>query len=147
MTFHEYSRLRRDAVSAGAIQSVLDAITTRFHQAHGGKGSGIGVRVRTYVGGLPPRRIYRSMLAHEVRARKYGVPYDLVDYRDVYRDDHGTCGICGQPVGFDEFVVDHIIPMSDGGPHLRHNLQAAHLSCNAKKGRKHGTPKALSAAG
>ncbi len=34
------------------------------------------------------------------------------------------------------FSVDHVTPISLGGPDLRSNVQASHLGCNLKKGAK-----------
>lgn len=73
-------------------------------------------------------------LAHEARARKAGIVYDLIDLREVYAKTNGVCGICGLAVSFDEFAVDHIDPVSKGGPHLLWNLQPAHKACNSRKG-------------
>lgn len=39
-------------------------------------------------------------------------------------------------------TVDHIIPLIDGGPHCRHNMQILTLSANSAKGTKYG-PKEL----
>lgn len=87
-----------------------------------------------YKGGPPPRRLRRMQIAHEGRARKAGVPWDTVDLRGVYRHHDGLCGICKAPVSLEEFTIDHIIPLSRGGPHLFENLQPAHKACNSRKG-------------
>jgi 5-methylcytosine-specific restriction endonuclease McrA len=99
-------------------------------------GSVAHYREHRYRGGPPPVRIKRMQLGHEVRARKYGVDWDIIDLRVVYTNAAGICGICGLPVGIDEFVIDHIVPMSKGGPHLQSNLQPAHCACNNKKGNR-----------
>lgn len=91
-----------------------------------------------YKGGPPPKRIYRMQLAHEVRARKAGVPWDMVDLREVYRHHDGLCGICREPVSLEEFTIDHVIPLSKGGAHLFENMQLAHKGCNSSKGNKVG---------
>lgn len=91
-------------------------------------------REHKYRGGPPPQRLKRMQLAHELRARKAGVRWDMVDLREVYRRHNGICGICLRPVGFEEFTVDHIIALANGGPHLLQNLQPAHASCNSAKG-------------
>lgn len=88
----------------------------------------------TYSGGLPPLRVRRMQSAHEGRARRLGLQWDSVDLRRVYEHWKGVCGICGHPVGFDEFTVDHIVPVSRQGPHVFDNLQPAHSSCNSSKG-------------
>ena len=46
----------------------------------------------------------------------------------------GKCGICGKP--FNEFHIDHIIPLSRGGSNTIGNLQLTHSTCNLKKGSK-----------
>lgn len=91
-------------------------------------------REHRYVGGPPPRRIKHMQLAHETRARKLGIPYDLIDLRTVYAHHHGICGICHESVSLETFTIDHIVPVSRGGPHLFENLQPAHRACNSLKG-------------
>ncbi|RRD03218.1 HNH endonuclease [Arachnia propionica] len=53
------------------------------------------------------------------------------------------CGICGEAIDHRLrwpdpgcFVVDHVIPLSQGGPDTLSNKQAAHKLCNERKGRK-----------
>lgn len=44
-----------------------------------------------------------------------------------------TCGICGLPIDVDsreEWHVDHIIPIAEGGPDLLENVRLTHASCN-----------------
>lgn len=93
-------------------------------------------REHRYIGGPPPPRIYRMQLAHEGRARKARVAWDIVDLRTVYAHWGGKCGICGDPVSLETFTIDHIVPLARGGPHLFSNLQPAHFACNSKKGNR-----------
>lgn len=102
-------------------RTVIDAVGQVTHREH------------RYKGGLPPLRLRRLQAAHETRARKAGVDWDFVDLRHVYAKTQGICGICSSPVEFDNFTVDHIVPMSKGGPHLLSNLQPAHGGCNSRK--------------
>lgn len=54
------------------------------------------------------------------------------------QDGFYICGICHQPVPFDETVLDHIKARSKR-PDLRYdfsNLQPAHYYCNSEKGSK-----------
>jgi 5-methylcytosine-specific restriction endonuclease McrA len=65
------------------------------------------------------------------------------------RDKHRTqiartqppCGICGQAIDYGlpylhprSYVVDHIVPLTNGGPDTLGNKQAAHRDCNRAKG-------------
>ena len=52
----------------------------------------------------------------------------------IYREQNGLCGECGEPLG-DDFVIDHKIPKCRGGPTAYWNLQATHPLCNSKKGK------------
>lgn len=97
-------------------------------------GTPVSHREHRYVGGPPPPRIKRMQLAHEARARRLHLDYDLIDLRLVYKHHHGICGICKEPVSLETFTIDHIIPVSRRGPHLFENLQIAHRACNSKKG-------------
>ena len=61
-------------------------------------------------------------------------------HRATIRAQQPNCHICGGPINWtahrdepDSFVVDHIIPLSKGGPDTLENKAAAHRSCNSKK--------------
>ena len=67
---------------------------------------------------------------------------DRIEYdrRDIFERDRWRCQICGQKVdpglvGPDRrsATIDHIIPLTDGGPDAPHNVQLAHYSCNSAK--------------
>jgi 5-methylcytosine-specific restriction endonuclease McrA len=48
-------------------------------------------------------------------------------------------GICGEgPREGDPLVVDHVVPRARGGSDDPSNLQAAHRSCNGRKGQSIG---------
>jgi 5-methylcytosine-specific restriction endonuclease McrA len=70
------------------------------------------------------------------RASKRGAYWEHVDPRDIFERDRGLCGICQKPVDPEKYELDHIIPVSLGGPHSAVNLQLAHRSCNAKRGNR-----------
>jgi len=105
-------------------------------------GSSTGSRRRTYC--LPcstirrqaseqrARRVRRQRYGNtsRARARRYGVEYEPVDRIAVYNRDGWRCGICGLTV--DKRLsaphpmaasLDHVIPISLGGPHLYTNVQ------------------------
>jgi hypothetical protein len=76
---------------------------------------------------------------HKHRAAGYGVAWEHIDRRQVFANDNHTCQICGsktrgQYPALLSPTIDHIVPMSQGGPHLHHNVQTAHWICNVMKG-------------
>ena len=52
---------------------------------------------------------------------------------DVYERTQGKCALCGKFVRFDQFTIDHIIPLAKGGTNDRNNLQCTCKRCNAMK--------------
>lgn len=84
--------------------------------------------------------------AHHVRRRGLRGT-DPIAIEDIYFRDHGRCGLCGKPVpprfgwkiSFPKApTLDHIVPISKGGQHVRSNVQLAHLGCNSAKGNRPG---------
>ncbi|MFC6012692.1 HNH endonuclease [Nocardia lasii] len=81
------------------------------------------------------------------RAEKWGVETELVIAREVFERDGWICHLCGDPIPeplrttrvlggkHDPLspAVDHVIPLSRGGPHTMENCRAAHWTCNARK--------------
>jgi 5-methylcytosine-specific restriction endonuclease McrA len=81
-------------------------------------------------GGLTPYRVaYRAVR----RANEENAFDEYVDRKVVWYLYGMMCGICWQPVTFEEMHVDHIIPLSKGGRHSYKNVQASHPACNLKK--------------
>ena len=81
---------------------------------------------------------------HKERAKAFGCKYDsAVTLYKVLERDRGVCQICGQPTDIEDIqngrigrmypTIDHIIPMSKGGPHTWENVQLAHMYCNSGK--------------
>lgn len=74
------------------------------------------------------------------RAVRFGVEYEVVSRIVVYERDGWRCGICRRRIRRtlrhphpQSASLDHIVPMSLGGPHTYVNCQAAHLVCNLSK--------------
>jgi len=61
--------------------------------------------------------------------------YTDADVADLVKVQNGKCGYCAKPLKR-RFHVDHIIPLSRGGPNIRTNLQLLCPSCNSRKGKK-----------
>lgn len=77
----------------------------------------------------------RAKASHSARAaRKRGAAFvEVVNRRVVFTRAQGICGICNLPIEERSWHVDHIIPLSKGGPHSYANTQAAHAVCNVRK--------------
>lgn len=61
--------------------------------------------------------------------------------REVFERDDWICWLCEKPVDRDQKFphpfsasLDHVIPVSKGGPHTRANTRCSHLTCNARRG-------------
>ena len=89
-----------------------------------------------------PRVIDR---VHRGRTRRAEIPAERIDIRYLGRRDKWTCQLCKLPVkpfadcGKRDPLspsVDHIVPVTLGGPHIYANVQLAHLECNRAKGNR-----------
>jgi hypothetical protein len=75
------------------------------------------------------------------RARKYGVVYQYINPKKVFKRDGYRCQICGKATPMSRRgtcypnapELDHRIPISKGGGHVYDNVQCACRSCNGKK--------------
>lgn len=72
------------------------------------------------------------MYAAARRARVRDQFVEHIDRVVVFERDNGICGLCGMAV-VGPFTIDHIIPISKGGPHSYENVQLAHPTCNFSK--------------
>lgn len=53
--------------------------------------------------------------------------------RNIYERDKGRCAYCDRDIGFNEFTVDHVYPLSRGGLNDWFNVRASCYSCNNEK--------------
>lgn len=79
--------------------------------------------------------VQRADNVHKRRARIAGVESDGYTRREIFDRDNGHCKHCNielhyKPYGFE---IDHIVPISLGGPDTRANVLLACRSCNRKK--------------
>jgi hypothetical protein len=78
------------------------------------------------------------------RARYYGVEYEYINAKKIFIRDKWTCQLCGckTPERLKGTLrdnapeLDHIIPLSKGGGHVKHNVQCTCRKCNNSKGNK-----------
>lgn len=75
-------------------------------------------------------------LTRQWRARKRVVPNERIDEQLLFVRQEGLCGICAEPLGFDGWHLDHIIPLSRRGWHVYANVQLTHPRCNQVKNAK-----------
>lgn len=54
----------------------------------------------------------------------------------LWQKFRGICHVCGDPVPFERFHVEHVIPLARGGKDSWSNLNIAHPACNLAKGIK-----------
>lgn len=87
-----------------------------------------------------PAEAARKRAGDARRARKRGVVREKFDKAAVFERDNWMCRLCGKPVDRDlrfpdpsSPSLDHIIPLSFGGPHTAANVQLAHFGCNSRR--------------
>jgi 5-methylcytosine-specific restriction endonuclease McrA len=54
----------------------------------------------------------------------------------VYQRTNGICYLCHSFVSFEDFHIDHVIPLALGGRNDMSNLLPVHPICNLVKGKK-----------
>ena len=101
------------------------------------------IRGRRARAATPVGRAKKSAKEALRRALKCGVESERVTVLALIERDQGRCGLCGQAVLLETKYpdplspsMDHILPLSLGGPHVADNLQLAHLICNIRKGNR-----------
>lgn len=75
--------------------------------------------------------------------QKLSLPYDEFTDDEIFERDKWICQICFEPVDSDlkwpdpmSKSLDHKVPLSKGGHHLRSNCRLAHVTCNVRRGNK-----------
>jgi 5-methylcytosine-specific restriction endonuclease McrA len=59
---------------------------------------------------------------------------EIITHAFVAARDNWRCHICGGRVTRKNWSLDHLIPVSQGGPHSLANVSLAHRRCNSKRG-------------
>lgn len=55
-------------------------------------------------------------------------------HKTVFDKTNGVCYLCHEPLDFNTFTIDHVIPISKGGTRTLDNEMPAHEDCNLAKG-------------
>lgn len=79
--------------------------------------------------------------SHARALAKERVPVSITLRARVLRRDRGTCRYCGDIYG--PFEIDHVVPVSIGGPTAMRNLVTACRDCNQRKGARVWKPRPL----
>jgi hypothetical protein len=66
-------------------------------------------------------------------SRKGASVTERISPREVFERDNWTCYLCDNEVESADATIDHVIPLSRGGQHIRSNVRCAHLRCNIIK--------------
>jgi 5-methylcytosine-specific restriction endonuclease McrA len=79
------------------------------------------------------------------RARRRAVLIEHFTHREIFERDCWICQICKQKTNpeadrFDPLYpnLDHVIPLSEGGPHTRANTRCTCFRCNCSRGNRGG---------
>lgn len=74
-----------------------------------------------------------------------GEAYERIDDREIFERDGWRCGLCRKKVDRRlrsphpmSASIDHVVPIAEGGRHVRANVQLAHRWCNGSKGSRGG---------
>lgn len=82
-----------------------------------------------------PERVKLYRHNQELLEKRAIVPHASLTPRnlaELLRRQNGICAICCSPMT-DSYTLDHIIPLSKGGPHAIYNIQLTHHHCNSMK--------------
>lgn len=66
------------------------------------------------------------------RSRKRNAFVENIDRQIVWERDKGVCQICKEPADYNNWNLDHIIPLGPG-PHCYENVRVTCPNCNRKK--------------
>lgn len=74
---------------------------------------------------------------HLRRARLKGTTGNQpVARAEIWTRDGGRCHVCGKACNVKSWHLDHLIPISLGGPHAPWNVAVAHPRCNLSRGNR-----------
>jgi hypothetical protein len=88
------------------------------------------------------RRWLTEKIADRMRKQKLAAG-DRINPYEIFARDNWTCHICSKPVDRNAkcpadlaATLDHLIPLSKNGPHIKTNVRCAHFICNCRRGNR-----------
>ena len=69
--------------------------------------------------------------------------YDGVKRKSIYMRDGRKCVDCKKPLNFDEYIIGHVVPLSEGGTNHPKNLVTI---CRECEDGRHGRARGIGAA-
>jgi hypothetical protein len=94
---------------------------------------------------LARRRAAGREAGHRRRVIETAAVSDRIDVAAIYERDRWRCGICRKRVKRALLwphrmspSLDHVVPLAEGGLHIRANVRLAHLTCNLSRGARGG---------
>lgn len=79
------------------------------------------------------KKDYQHDARSKRRATRVGVEVGNVARAWIIERDESTCYLCGKVCDRSEIHIDHIVPISKGGPHIESNLAVTCRTCNIAK--------------
>jgi len=144
--YHRISAARRRAKStAERLAKIADYRENRAKALASGEKTYIGAPCRNGHGNV--RRVNgkgecvecgKTIKSNSVAKRRGATGrVHLDDIEWLWKNQKGKCPLCSYPIrSTDKRDLDHILPVSKGGPHIRSNLQITHATCNRRKSNK-----------
>jgi 5-methylcytosine-specific restriction endonuclease McrA len=68
--------------------------------------------------------------------RTHPIPAERFTLLEIAMRDGWSCHLCGEDVTQGNWSMDHLIPVSKGGPHTKANVKLAHRRCNSRRKNK-----------
>lgn len=77
---------------------------------------------------------------HRRRARLAKLPSIPYTRKEIYIRDKGICWLCGKKVLWENYHVDHKIPIIERGPDVPENVAVSHSWCNLTRKKRGYVP-------
>jgi 5-methylcytosine-specific restriction endonuclease McrA len=107
-----------------------DEVSARNRAYHAAHREELGAYARAYQKAHPDG--HRQQGATR-RARLHNSPAERFTRAEIYQRDRGICHLCHKRVDPQKWHLDHLVPISLGGPHTRDNVAVSHPLCNIRR--------------